>query len=69
MAFQIPVLVKNRPIFRTVIDEGASICIMSIQCWKSIGSPTLNQSPTILKAFDGQGFHPFGILQDLPIAV
>ena len=34
MAFQIPVLVKNRPIYRTVIDEGASTCIMSIQCWK-----------------------------------
>jgi hypothetical protein len=25
--------------------------------------------PTILKAFDGRGFHPFGILQDLPIGV
>ena len=23
----------------------------------------------ILKAFDGRGFHPFGILQDLPIGV
>jgi len=69
MAFQIPVLVKNRPIFRTVIDEGASTCIMSIQCWKSLGSPTLNQSPTILKDFDGRGFHPFGILQDLPLGV
>ena len=40
---------------------------MSLNCWKSLGSPTLNQSPTILKAFDGRGFHPFGILQDLPI--
>ena len=29
MAFQIPVLVKNRHFFRTVIDEGASTCIMS----------------------------------------
>jgi len=69
MAFQIPTLVKNRPCFRTVIDEGASTCIMSIQCWRSLGSPTLNQSPTILKAFDGCGFHPFGIIQDLPIGV
>ena len=69
MAFQIPVLVKNRPCFRTVIDGGASTCIMSIQCWKILGSPTLNQSPTILKAFDGQGFHSYGILQDLPIGV
>ena len=30
MAFQIPVLVKNKPIFWTMIDEGASTCIMSI---------------------------------------
>jgi hypothetical protein len=69
MAFQIPVVVKNRPIHRTVIDEGASTCIMSIQCWRSLGSPSLNQSPTILKAFDGRGFRPFGILQELPIGV
>jgi len=53
MDFQIPVLFKNRPFFRTVIDEGASTCLMSIQCWRSLGSPTLNQYPTILKAFDG----------------
>ena len=69
MGFQIPVLVKNRPCFRTIIDEGASTCIMSIQCWRSLGSPTLNQFPMILKAFDGRGFHPFGILQDLSIGV
>ena len=62
-------IVKNRPVHRTVIDEGASTCIMSIQCWRSLGSPSLNQSPTILKAFDGRGFHPFSILQDLPIGV
>ena len=39
MDFQIPVIVKNRPIHWTVIDEGASTCIMSIQCWRSLGSP------------------------------
>ena len=69
MAFQIPVLVKSRRVFCTVIDERASTCIMWLNCWKNIGSPTLNQSPTILKAFDGRGFHPYGILQDLPIEV
>eukprot|EP00253_Pinus_taeda_P003762 PITA_03762 len=69
MAFQIPVIVKNMPVHRTVIDEGASTCIMSIQCWRSLGSPSLNQPPTILKAFYGHGFRPFGILQDLPIEV
>ena len=42
---------------------------MSLKCWKSLGSPTINQSPTILKAFDGRGFQPYGILQDLPIEV
>jgi len=30
MAFQIPVLVKNRPCYRIVIDEEALMCIMSI---------------------------------------
>ena len=42
---------------------------MSIKCWKSLGSLTINQSPNILKAFDGRGFQPYGILQDLPIEV
>ena len=69
MAFHILVLVKSRRIFRTVIDEGASTCIMSLNCWKTLGSPALNQSPTIPKAFHGRGFHPYRILQDLPIEV
>ena len=43
--------------------------LLRVQCWRSLGSPSLNQSPTILKAFDGRGFRPFGILQDLPIEV
>ena len=30
MAFQIPVIVKSRPIHRIVIDKGASTCIMLI---------------------------------------
>ena len=42
---------------------------MLLNCWKTLGSPTLNQSPTILKAFDRRGFHLFGILQDQPIEV
>ena len=42
---------------------------MSLNCWKSLGSSTINQSPTILKAFDGRGFHPYGILQDLPTEI
>jgi hypothetical protein len=35
---------------------------MSLVCWKSIGSPTLSQSPTMLIAFEGHFFHPHNIL-------
>ena len=42
---------------------------MSLKYWKSLCSSTLNQSPTILKSFEGRGFHPFEILQDLPTEV
>jgi len=38
---------------------------MSLACWKSLKSPSINQSPTMLKAFDGKGFHPLGLLQSL----
>jgi hypothetical protein len=40
---------------------------MSLACWKSLKSPTLNKSPTMLRAFNGRGFHPHGLLQSLPI--
>ena len=40
---------------------------MSIACWKVLGSPTINQSPTTLKPFDGRGFRLYGLLNDLPI--
>ena len=69
MDCQILVLVKSKRFFCIVIDEGASKCIISLSCWKTLGSPTINQSPMILKAFHGRGFRPFGILQYLPIEV
>lgn len=50
-----------------VIDEGESRCIMSIACWRYLGSPTINQSPMTLKSFDERGFRPYGIFNDLPI--
>ena len=45
------------------------MCIMSLNCWKNLGSPTLNQPPTILKAFDESGFRPYTILEAQPIEV
>jgi len=69
LAFQIQVFVSEKTIFRTIINEGASTCIMSIICWKAIGSPTLTESPNTLKAFDGRIFIPLGILKSLPISL
>jgi hypothetical protein len=67
LAFQVDVVVHNQQIHRTILDEGASTCVMSLACWKGLKSPALKKSPTMLRAFDGRGFHPHGILQSLPI--
>jgi hypothetical protein len=56
LMFQIEVLVQDGAFFFTIIDEGASICVMSPNCWKYIGSPSINQSLNALKYFDGRGF-------------
>jgi hypothetical protein len=58
LAFQIQVVVENKNICRTVIDEGASTCVMSVTCWKSIGSPTLTESHNTLKDFNGTALNP-----------
>jgi hypothetical protein len=67
LAFQIDVVVHNQQIHRTILDEGASTCVMSLACWKGLKSPTLNKSATMLRAFDGRGFHPHGLLQSLAV--
>jgi hypothetical protein len=45
------------------------MCVMSFACWKSIGSPSLNESQNTLKAFNGSGFKPYGVLPLLPITL
>jgi hypothetical protein len=67
LAFQVEVVVHNQQIHRTILDEGASTCVMYLACWKGLKSPALKKSPTMLRAFDGRGFHPHGLLQSLPI--
>jgi hypothetical protein len=42
---------------------------MSFACWKSIGSPSLNESQNTLKAFNGSGFKPYGVLPSFPITL
>jgi hypothetical protein len=39
VAFQIHVEYTKITIKRIVIDEGASTSVMSLACWKAIGSP------------------------------
>lgn len=53
LAFLIQVKALNKTVHRTIIDEGASTCIMSMSFWKNLGSPPLSRSSTMLKAFDG----------------
>jgi hypothetical protein len=69
LAFQIQVVVSDKNICRTVIDEGASMCVMSFACWKAIASPPLNESQNNLKAFNGSGFKPYSVLPSLPITL
>ena len=52
-SFQIIMKLVEKKVFRTVLDEGASTLVLSLSCWKDIGSPDLVTSPTTLKAFDG----------------
>ena len=56
LAFQILTKAVRKKVFRTVLDEGSSTLVLSLSCWKAIGSPELVTSPTTLKYFDGQGF-------------
>jgi hypothetical protein len=69
LTFQIQVIVENKNIFRTVIDEGASTCVMSITCWKDISSHALTESHNTLKAFNGTRFKPYGVLPSLSITL
>ena len=65
--FKIHANVCGKSVHCMMIDEGYSTCFMSLSCWRAIGSPDINQSPTTLKAFDGRSFKPYGILNSSPL--
>jgi len=67
LAFLIQVKALHNTVHRTIIDEEASTCIMSMICWKTLGSPPLSRSSTMLKAFDGRTYTPYGILGNLQV--
>jgi hypothetical protein len=37
-----PTKTFTQNIFRTVVDKGASTCVMSLACWKAIGQAVLS---------------------------
>ena len=48
-----------------MIDEGAAASVMSLSCWKGLGSPELSKSATMLTAFDGRYFRSHSILTSI----
>lgn len=69
LTFQIQVTIMEKLIHRIVVNEGETTSVMSISCWKALGSPPITPSPTILIYFDGCSFSPYGIFTSLPITV
>ena len=57
----------NNTIMRTIIDECTITSMVSLSCWKGLGSPTLSQSANMLTAFDGRSFWPHNILPSLEV--
>ena len=67
VAFQIIKKVVGKKVFRMVLDEGASSLVLSLTCWKALGSPEFVTSPTTLKAFHGRGFQPHGLISAIAV--
>lgn len=69
MAFQIKSTYQKMNIFRIVVDEGASTCVVSMSCWKAIRASKVVPSPTLLTTFDGYSYGPHGILPAYHVCV
>ena len=54
-------------IYCTIFDEGTSTCVMSLSCWKVIGSPKLVAPSMMFKDFDTHLFKPHRIILTIPI--
>ena len=52
-----------------MIDEGAAAFVMSLACWKGLGSPKLSKSATMLTTYDGRSFWPHVILPSLKVCL
>ena len=55
--------------FRTIVDEGASVRILSSTAWKALGSPQLVPATDQILAFNRRPTAPLGTLPYLPITL
>ena len=69
MSLLIHVECLNMTVKHTMIDEGTATSVMSLSCWKGLGSPELSQSANMLTAFDGRSFQPHGILPSFKVSL
>ena len=65
--FEIIVHACNMVVPENIIDEGASVSILSSNTWKALGSPQLVPITQNMLAFNRGTSQPLGILLKLPI--
>ena len=57
----------NKRIKHTLVDEGVVTSVMSLACWKGLGSPTLSKYMTMFTTFEGNSFWLHGIIPSLQV--
>ena len=67
--FRIIVQIYRMVMAGTIIDEGASVSILSSTAWKALGSPSLLPEMRNLTGFDKGTSRPLGILPNVPITL
>jgi hypothetical protein len=67
--FQITVQVCGRDVPQTLIDEGASISILSSVAWHALGCPQLASVTQNLLAFNRRTSQPLGTLPQFPVTL
>jgi hypothetical protein len=67
--FQITVQVRGRDVPQTLIDEGASVSILSSVAWYTLGCPQLAPVTQNLLAFNRRTSQPLRILPQFPVTL
>ena len=67
--FRIMVQIYKMVMAGTIIDEGASVSILSSTAWKALGLPSLLPEMRNLTGFDKGTSRPLGILPNVPITL